>query len=72
MALPEEPLRPGTVIRMRKPHPCGGKEWVVLRTGQKVELRCCTCGRVVALDIMTLRKRGTGIVDHESGSTHSR
>ena len=30
---------------MKKPHPCGGREWSVLRIGMDFRLRCCTCGR---------------------------
>ena len=26
-------VRVGDVLRMKKPHPCGGKRWLVLRTG---------------------------------------
>ena len=69
MPLPEVPLRPGMIIRMRKPHPCGGRDWLILRTGQKVELRCGTCGRVIVLDILSLRRQGTRIIDNESNTS---
>ncbi|HDQ71413.1 MAG TPA: DUF951 domain-containing protein [Chloroflexi bacterium] len=34
---------------MRKPHPCGGREWEVTRIGADIGLRCLTCGRRVML-----------------------
>lgn len=34
---------------MKKAHPCGSREWVVLRTGMDFRLRCCGCGHEVML-----------------------
>lgn len=39
----------GDVLQMKKPHPCGGKEWEVLRVGMDFRLRCRTCGRDVMI-----------------------
>ena len=35
------------VLVMKKAHPCGSKEWVVLRTGMDFRLRCQGCGHEV-------------------------
>ena len=32
------------ILVMKKPHPCGEKRWVVLRTGAEFRLRCMGCG----------------------------
>jgi hypothetical protein len=47
----KEPLRVcvGYKVRMRKPHPCGGCEWEITRTGADIGMRCLTCGRRVML-----------------------
>ena len=29
---------------MKKPHPCGSRDWLVLRTGADFRLRCAGCG----------------------------
>lgn len=34
---------------MKKAHPCGCKEWLVLRTGMDFRLRCQGCGHEVLL-----------------------
>jgi len=39
----------GDVVQMRKPHPCGGYQWVVTRVGSDIGIRCLTCGRRVML-----------------------
>jgi hypothetical protein len=50
-------FRMGDVVRLRKPHPCGGFEWEIVRLGADIGLRCRVCGRRVLLDRRTLEKR---------------
>lgn len=45
------------VVRLRKPHPCGGFEWQVVRLGADIGLRCLSCKHRVLLDRRTLEKR---------------
>lgn len=44
-----EKVNVGDVVRMRKPHPCGGLEWQVTRVGADIGLECLTCKRRVML-----------------------
>ena len=37
------------VLKMKKPHPCGSQEWLVLRVGMDFKLKCLGCGREVML-----------------------
>ncbi len=37
------------VLKMKKAHPCGSQEWLVLRVGMDFKLRCQGCGREVML-----------------------
>lgn len=52
-----EEIRIGDVIVTRKPHPCGGSEWTVTRTGADIKMRCSRCGRVVMLDRESFLRR---------------
>lgn len=45
------------VVRLRKPHPCGSTDWVVVRLGADIGLRCLGCGRRVLLPRRTVEKR---------------
>lgn len=45
------------VVRLRKPHPCGGFEWEVTRLGADIGLRCLECGRRLMLPRSTLERR---------------
>lgn len=37
------------ILVMKKAHPCGSKEWLVLRTGMDFRLRCQGCSHEVML-----------------------
>ena len=37
----------GDTRTMKKAHPCGSRDWLVLRVGADFRLRCCGCGREV-------------------------
>ena len=50
-------LRLGDVVRLRKPHPCGGLDWEVVRLGADIRIRCQTCDRLVMLSRSELEKR---------------
>ena len=40
-------IRLGDILVMKKPHPCGEKRWIVLRTGADFRLLCMGCGHEV-------------------------
>ncbi len=40
-------IRINDILEMKKNHPCGGKSFLVLRTGIDFKIRCTTCGREV-------------------------
>jgi hypothetical protein len=52
----------GDIVRMRKPHPCGGYEWTVVRLGTDIGLVCSQCGRRVLLPRSKFNKRLKTIV----------
>ena len=55
----------GTVARMKKPHPCGGLEWKVLRIGADFRVECLKCGRTVMLPRVKFMKNAKRIVSDE-------
>ena len=42
-------IRLGDVLELKKTHPCGAKEWSVLRVGMDFKMRCQGCGHEVML-----------------------
>ena len=40
----------GTIIKLKKQHPCGSKLWEITRVGVDFKLKCQGCGHVVILE----------------------
>ncbi|MDD3874638.1 MAG: DUF951 domain-containing protein [Eubacteriales bacterium] len=47
----------GDILELKKPHPCGGKTFEVMRAGMDFRLLCRTCGTQVWLSRPALEKR---------------
>lgn len=39
----------GDVLTVKKPHPCGSKEFEVLRIGADFKIKCLGCGHLVTV-----------------------
>ncbi|MDL2281233.1 DUF951 domain-containing protein [Selenomonadales bacterium OttesenSCG-928-I06] len=39
----------GDIVKMKKPHPCGEYNWLILRTGIDFRLKCLKCERLVMI-----------------------
>ncbi len=57
----------GDVVKMRKPHPCGGDQWEVMRTGVDFRIKCTTCGRVLMLPRPKFEKSVKKIIHSANG-----
>lgn len=57
-------IQVGDIVTLKKEHPCGSKEWEVLRIGADFRLKCLGCGH----QIMIARK----LVEKMSGKLRKR
>jgi hypothetical protein len=55
-------IRLDDLVRMRKPHACGGSEWRVVRLGTDIGIRCLTCGRKLLMPRSQFARRVKTIV----------
>jgi hypothetical protein len=53
-------LRIGDQIALRKAHPCGSREWRVMRLGADIGLVCVGCGHRILMDRLDVERRFTG------------
>lgn len=44
------------VVLMKKQHPCGSKEFTILRTGIEFRLKCNGCGHMIMLSRIVFEK----------------
>lgn len=56
------------VAQMRKPHPCGGDTWQVVRLGAEIGIRCLTCQRKVLLPRAEFERRVKRFVSRGPGA----
>ena len=62
-------LQLNDVVRLRKPHPCGGYEWKIVRLGADIGLECLSCGRRVLLPRRKLARRVKTILPRPDDAT---
>lgn len=56
----------GDIIKLKKQHPCGSKEWEVLRVGMDFRLKCMGCGHQIMIPRKQVEKNIRGICPKES------
>lgn len=37
----------GDIVKMKKKHPCGSDEWVIVKVGAELKLKCNGCGHEI-------------------------
>lgn len=58
-------LRLKDLVQMRKTHPCGSDQWVIIRVGADIKIRCQGCSRIVMMDRPLFEKRMKKILARE-------
>lgn len=56
-------LNVGDIIRLRKPHPCGGHDWKVMRTGMDFRIQCLNCQHQAWIPRVKLERQLKEIVE---------
>ncbi len=62
-------IRLGDTLVMKKEHPCGQKQWLVLRIGADFRLKCLGCGHEVMIPRFKAEKNVRQIIRNENSST---
>ena len=42
-------IQVGDILKLKKQHPCGSREWEVLRIGADFRLKCMGCGHQIMI-----------------------
>ncbi len=58
----DKEYRLGSVVTMKKEHPCGTNEWEIVRVGADIKLKCINCGRTIMLPRIDFNKKLKKIV----------
>ena len=57
------------ILVMKKAHPCGDKQWKVLRVGADFRLKCLGCGHEIMVPRLKAEKNVRTIIPEEKSST---
>lgn len=52
----------GSIVTMKKNHPCGSNEWEITRLGADIKIKCLNCGRSIMLTRIDFNKKLKKIV----------
>ena len=47
----------GSIVRTKKQHPCGSKQWELIRIGVDFKLKCLGCGHIVTMEREKAKKQ---------------
>ena len=61
-------VRVNDILLMKKPHPCGGHQFLVLRPGMDCNLRCTSCGREFMTPRIKIEKHIKSVLREEDSS----
>ena len=53
----EKEYKLGSVVVMKKQHPCGTNSWEITRVGADIRIKCLYCGRSIMLPRIEFNKK---------------
>ncbi len=62
-------LRIGDRVRLRREHPCGSRDWEVVRLGADIGLVCAGCRHRILMDRLDVERRFTGFLERGPDTT---
>lgn len=56
----------GDIVELKKQHPCGSKNWEVIRLGADIKVKCCGCGRIIMMTRSQFNKDVKKIIESKA------
>ncbi len=53
----------GSIVMMKKAHPCGSNEWEIIRVGADIKIKCTACGRSIMMPRIEFNKKVKKIIN---------
>ncbi|HIU23128.1 MAG TPA: DUF951 domain-containing protein [Candidatus Fimihabitans intestinipullorum] len=60
----EKEYKLGSIVKMKKDHPCGTNEWEIVRVGADIKIKCCHCGRSIMMPRIEFNKKVKKIITY--------
>jgi len=55
----------GSIVMMKKGHPCGSNEWKIIRIGADIKIQCLNCNRIIMLPRIEFNKKIKKVISYE-------
>lgn len=53
----EKEYKIGSIVVMKKQHPCGENKWEITRVGADIKIKCLKCGRSIMIPRIEFNKK---------------
>ncbi len=53
----------GSIVMMKKAHPCGSNEWEITRVGADIKIKCIVCNRSIMMPRIEFNKKLKKIIN---------
>ena len=55
----------GSIVEMKKQHPCGTNKWEIIRVGADIKIKCLNCNRTILIPRIDFNKKLKKIISEE-------
>ena len=55
----------GSIVIMKKQHPCGTNKWEIIRVGADIKIKCLECNRTIMLPRIEFNKKLKKVVNDD-------
>ena len=59
------PYEVGDIVTLKKVHPCGSRDWEILRVGADFRLKCTGCGHQIMVPRKMVEKNTKNLIKKE-------
>lgn len=56
----------GSIVMMKKQHPCGTNKWEIIRVGADIKIKCQECNRTIMLPRVEFNKKVKKVISDEA------
>ncbi len=63
--MPRTSFKVGDRITLKRPHPCGGRDWEVYRIGADIGMKCLQCSRRMMLTRRDAERKKVSIINYD-------
>lgn len=59
----EKEYKLGSIVTMKKEHPCGSNEWEITRVGADIKIKCRKCGRSIMMTRIEFNRKLKKVIE---------